>query len=163
MLLTCATRADNELIARSYSATLISVCVLTLPHCLWFHSVLTLPHWFRSDQEYCFVSLQLCDVIPWASGSIISDNPIWISLWYFWTNTRLALFTWLCFICAIGINITNLRLVVCTCSMRHATLTLFQTNPLLVRVDTDSGHGAGKPTAKIVSDCHQSVSLAAAL
>ena len=26
-----------------------------------------------------------------------------------------------------------------------------QTNPLVVRVDTKSGHGAGKPTAKIVS------------
>ena len=49
------------------------------------------------------------------------------------------------------------------CSMRLATLMLFQTNPLLVRVDTDSGHGAGKPTAKIVSVCRQSVSLAASL
>ena len=37
--------------------------------------------------------------------------------------------------------------------------TLFQTNPLLIRVDTDSGHGAGKPTAKIVSVFCRSVGL----
>lgn len=27
----------------------------------------------------------------------------------------------------------------------------FQTNPLLIKIDTDSGHGFGKPTAKVVS------------